>query len=61
MIADDAKSLVGENCDEYSPKYVFHEASMTNLARNCLGCSNYLNNKCSKDLFNKLHENLSIN
>lgn len=61
MIADEAKSLVGENCSEYDSKYIFHNASNTNLAHNCVSCSNYINGKCIKNLFDELYESLRIN
>lgn len=61
MFVSDEKSLVGENCPEYDSKYIFHNMSNTNLARNCIGCSNYNNGKCTKGLFNEIYETLRIN
>lgn len=61
MFADDEKSLVGENCSEYDSKYIFHSGSMTNLARNCVSCSNYINGECTKNIFLELYEKLSKN
>lgn len=61
MFADDEKSLVAENCLEYDSKYIFHSASFTNLARNCVSCQNYINGECTKNMFDKLYERLSRN
>lgn len=61
MINDDVKSLVGENCSKYDSKYIFHNASMTNLAQSCVNCSYYHNDNCSKKLFTELYESLRVN
>lgn len=61
MFSSDDKSLVGENCPKYESKYVLHETTITNLARNCINCTNYLNGNCSMNLFNGIYEALKIN
>ncbi len=61
MLFNDTKSLVGENCLEYDSKYVLTKGGMTHLAQSCINCTNYINGQCSKDLFDKAYESLSIN
>lgn len=61
MLFEDTKSLVGENCSEYDSKSIFYKAKMTNLARNCISCYNYVNGNCTKNLFQEIYENLKNN
>lgn len=61
MFSNEDKSLVGENCPEYNSRFILHEATITNLAHNCINCSNHLNGNCSKNLFNEIYETLRIN
>ncbi|MBL4938433.1 hypothetical protein JK636_22230 [Clostridium sp. YIM B02515] len=61
MIISSEHSLVGENCSEYESRYILHNMSNTNLARNCAGCLNYVKGECKKGLFNELYESLRTN
>jgi len=61
MFSSEDKSLVGENCPQYVSRNILQGTKATNLARNCIDCSNYLDGNCSMNLLNGIYENLKIN
>lgn len=61
MFSGEGKSLVGENCPQYISRSILQGTNATNLARNCINCSNYLNENCSINLFNEIYESLKVN
>lgn len=58
---NDNRSLVGENCLEFDSRFILTKGNMTHLAQSCINCTNYVSGQCSKGLFNKVYEILSVN
>ncbi len=62
MYKDEIKSIIGENCHGYDPKY---ELSMMSaggyLSPSCDNCSNFVKGTCKKNLFDNMKNMININ
>lgn len=55
------KSIIGQNCYGYKPKFITTMMSMGISAESCDNCSNFRDNKCNEDLFNGIKEIVESN
>ncbi|MFL0197046.1 hypothetical protein ACJDU8_15985 [Clostridium sp. WILCCON 0269] len=55
------KMIVAENCKEYRAKNYMFSLQASYISNNCSNCTNFCNNRCSKNLFHKIGEMISVN
>lgn len=61
MISIQEKMLVAENCEEYKSKIPILNESVSAISQGCNTCVNYINDKCTKRLFEQIGERIRIN
>lgn len=61
MISIQEKMLVAENCEEYKSKFYTLNAGMSAISQGCNTCVNYINDKCTKELFEQIEKKIRIN
>lgn len=61
MISIQDKIMVAENCEEYKPKVYILSANITALSQGCNTCVNYVNDKCSRKLFEEIEKKIKVN
>lgn len=61
MLINDTNMLVGENCEEYEPRYINIHSDMGAMAKSCVNCEYHSDGECTKNIFNDLAEKLSKN
>lgn len=61
MISTQEKMLVAENCEEYKSKVYTLNAEMRAISQGCNTCVNYMNDRCTKELFEQIEEKIRIN
>ena len=61
MISSELKMMVAQNCSSYEGKSAIFMSSLGSLSESCSNCSNYIREKCSKNLFDEIKETIQIN
>lgn len=55
MYKNELKSVIGENCHGYEPRYGLSMMSMGGpLSPSCDNCANFIRGKCDKDLYDPM-------
>lgn len=61
MVSFEAKNRVAEACSSYDPiHFIFSERAVSS-AHNCNNCTNFVKEKCLKNLFNDTWQRISLN
>ncbi|WP_368489438.1 hypothetical protein [Clostridium sp. BJN0013] len=61
MFSSQDKMIIAENCKEYRARSYMLSLQASYVANDCSNCMNFSNNKCTKNLFNKIGKMISIN
>lgn len=61
MISTQDKMIVAENCKEYESRNNILGLQVSYISGNCSNCVNFTNGRCSKNLFDKIEEVISMN
>ncbi|MBU3210681.1 hypothetical protein [Clostridium algidicarnis] len=62
MRKDELKSVIGENCPGYEPRYGLSLMSMGgHLSPSCDNCSNFVRGKCFKGLYDPIKNMINNN
>lgn len=61
MVSLQNKVLVAQNCIEYESKSYIKIINMSSICEGCSDCVNYINGKCSKELFEEIEQIIKMN
>lgn len=61
MISIQDKMIVAENCKEYKPKNYIEGLKVSYLSNSCSNCVNFVNERCSKKLFDEIEGIINMN
>ncbi|CAB1262811.1 hypothetical protein ACFHWD_19455 [Clostridium sp. MT-14] len=61
MISIQDKMLVAENCKEYKSKNYIVGLQASYVSNSCSNCVNFINEQCSKKLFDEIDGILNMN
>ncbi len=61
MVNKDIKKIVAEICSGYTPESILNLFSMAEMSPSCNNCKNFVDGECSKELFNKIKDTISMN
>jgi hypothetical protein len=61
MILNELKSVIAQNCEEYYPYNTLYKMSAGANRISCANCTNYIGEKCAKDLHDNMKLKLSRN
>lgn len=61
MVSMYQKIIVAENCDEYQSRNYVLNSQISYISHGCSDCINYVNNKCTRELFEEIEERIKKN
>lgn len=61
MYYSELRSIIGQNCVCYDPRSITAIMSMSSLAQSCDNCSNFIREKCTKNLFESMKVMIETN
>lgn len=61
MVGNETKMRVAQNCHAYHPRYLFSSMSLGSSSQSCSNCMNFTRGRCSKELFDKIKDEIRVN
>ena len=57
----ETKAIVAQNCYGYTSRNPWGLTNLGSISESCDSCSNFINGKCKKDLFEGLVSTITVN
>ncbi|MBC8061819.1 MAG: hypothetical protein H7Y18_14290 [Clostridiaceae bacterium] len=60
-VSHEIKAIVAQNCYGYTSRNPWGLANLGSISESCDSCSNFVKERCKKDLFNEVATTITIN